>query len=446
MTAVGATTRDDSGAVLLPLMVGGAVLGTLGFGACAPWLLERLDGLASRLPVAARIAFRDTARARSRSSPIVTAVLSSLAAAIALGAFTATRDAESLASWRPGLFPDQLVLTGDGAAAAGADLLSQPGVEAGMRVPMLWSGDEDRWFMYTFPDARDADGKLINTLDQCSNCNPDAFSAYQVSSVSAPTSESLRLAHVEDAAADLRDGTAIVLTADPITVTKLEIFVFSTSSSVPMDPITLPARAIDVGVRGGYLPEAFLPEATVRELSLVEATNPDMGGQGFVIQYDHPVTDADRATAEAAAARYVDTFAISDSAPTRPGEGFRLVLIVLVLLFAVSVTAIAIALGEAESRPEQRSLLALGADPRLRRRIAAARAAVLALLAGLLAVPAGLLPMWGIFTSRGSDLAIPTLEIAGAVLVLPLLAVLSAWLLSRPIPEWNAFRNVRTAE
>jgi hypothetical protein len=96
----------------------------------------------------------------------------------------------------------------------------------------------------------------------------------------------------------------------------------------------------------------------------------------------------------------VDTFALTDLASERPGEGFRFVLIALVLLFAVSVTAIAIALGEAESRPEQRSLLALGADPRLRRRIAASRAAVLALLAGLLAVPAGLLPMWGIFTSR----------------------------------------------
>ena len=74
----------------------------------------------------------------------------------------------------------------------------------------------------------------------------------------------------------------------------------------------------------------------------------------------------------------------------------------LVLLFAVSVTGIAIALGEAVPRPEQRSLLALGADPRLRRRIAAARAAVIALLAGVLAVPAGLLPIWGIFVSRGS--------------------------------------------
>jgi hypothetical protein len=37
---------------------------------------------------------------------------------------------------------------------------------------------------------------------------------------------------------------------------------------------------------------------------------------------------------------------------------------------------------------------------------------------------------------------VPTLEIAGAVLALPLLAVVSSWLLSRPIPDWNAFRNV----
>jgi putative ABC transport system permease protein len=118
----------------------------------------------------------------------------------------------------------------------------------------------------------------------------------------------------------------------------------------------------------------------------------------------------------------------------------------LVLLFAVSVTGIAIALGEAESRPEQRSLLAIGADPRLRRRIAAARAAVLALMAGILAVPAGLLPIWGVFASRGSPLAVPTIEIVGAVLALPVLAVASSWLLSRPIPDWSAFRGVGAGE
>jgi putative ABC transport system permease protein len=150
--------------------------------------------------------------------------------------------------------------------------------------------------------------------------------------------------------------------------------------------------------------------------------------------------------AQEVASRFPETRAETFSAPVRPGEAIRLVTIALMLLFALSVTGIAIALGEAESRPEQRSLLAIGADPRLRRRIAASRAAVLALLAGVLAVPAGLLPVWGLVASRGSTLAVPTLEIVGAVLALPVLAVVSSWLLSRPIPDWNAFRGIGSGE
>ena len=170
---------------------------------------------------------------------------------------------------------------------------------------------------------------------------------------------------------------------------------------------------------GGILPEAFLPDATIRELGLVETEDDGpYGTYPYVVRYDHPVSGADLAHAQDVASRFPDTFADTLNAPERPGVEFRIVIIALVLLFAVSVTGIAIALGEAESRPEQRSLLAIGADPRLRRRIAASRAAVLALLAGVLAVPAGLLPIWGIFASRGSPLAVPMLEIAGAVLVL----------------------------
>ncbi|MDQ3434761.1 MAG: hypothetical protein M3481_08810, partial [Actinomycetota bacterium] len=166
----------------------------------------------------------------------------------------------------------------------------------------------------------------------------------------------------------------------------------------------------------------------------------------YVVRYDHSVTDADLRHAQEVASRFPETRAETFSAPVEPGEGFRILTISLVLLFALSVTGIAIALGEAESRPEQRSLLAIGADPRLRRRIAASRAAVLALLAGVLAVPAGLLPVWGIFASHGSTLAVPTLEIVGAVLALPVLAVVSSWLLSRPIPDWNAFRGIGAGE
>lgn len=258
------------------------------------------------------------------------------------------------------------------------------------------------------------------------------------------------MAHAESAASELRQGRAVVLTTPRFaTATTMKIMVFEDPAEaiVPTTTLTIPVTVIRVPVPGAILPGAFLPDATIRELGLVETE--DDGPYGtfpYVVRYDHPVTAADVAHAQEVASRFPDTYAETLNAPVRPGAEFRILIIALVLLFAVSVTGIAIALGEAESRPEQRSLLAIGADPRLRRRIAASRAAVLAFLAGVLAVPAGLLPIWGIFASRGSPLAVPTLEIAGAVLMLPLLAIVSSWLLSRPIPDWNAFRNVRPGE
>jgi putative ABC transport system permease protein len=177
MTAVGATMRNQGDNMNLVLLLGGAVLGTLGFGACGPWLLERLEGLAGRLPVAGRIAFRDTARARSRNSPIVTAVLAGLAAAIAIGAWQASRDAEELAHWSPQLYADELVISGPGAASAGNDLLGEPGVAQGMEVPGLVPGTKDVWPFYQFPDARYPDGRLINLADGCTNCAPGAVPA-----------------------------------------------------------------------------------------------------------------------------------------------------------------------------------------------------------------------------------------------------------------------------
>lgn len=446
MTGVGATMRDATGNLNLILLIGGAVLGTLGFGATSPWLLERLESLAGRLPVSSRIAFRDTARARSRSSPIVTAVLCALAAAVAIGAYAASRDAESLASWSPSLHTDELVIIGPGAANAGADLRQEPGVVAGMEIAGLAPGESGMWPAFTLPDAHDADGELINLANECGNCNPGAFQPYQLSSIAAPSRELLKLAHAEAGAVDLQEGRVLVLTARAMTATTMDITFYDDTGAIARE-LHLPVRVIATGVRGSYLPEAFLPDAVIRDLGLASDESLVDGGLGrFVVQYDHAVTDTEVGQAQVVAANYPDTEAFTDSQPTRPGEGFRLLIIGLVLLFAVSVTGIAIALGEAESRPEQRSLLALGADPGLRRRIAASRAAVLALLAGILAVPAGLLPVWGIFVSRGTHLEIPTFEIAGAVLVLPLVAVLGAFVLSRPIPEWNAFRNVRPGD
>jgi putative ABC transport system permease protein len=93
-TAIGAGLRiaTTQGELNVWLLLAGAVLGTLGFGACSGWFLSRLEGPAARLPLASRIALRDTARARNRNGPIVTALLAATAATIALAAYQTSLD------------------------------------------------------------------------------------------------------------------------------------------------------------------------------------------------------------------------------------------------------------------------------------------------------------------------------------------------------------------
>ncbi|HEX2626468.1 MAG TPA: ABC transporter permease [Candidatus Limnocylindrales bacterium] len=443
LTIAGATFEFDDGDIRQYLIMGGAVLGTLGFGACAPWLLEQLDKIARRLPLTPRIAFRDTARARSRNAPIVTAVLAGLAAVIAIGAWSASRDAEELRGWRPTLWPDQVRIGGDGGSEAAQELRGEPGVVAVMKIGTLVPTEAGASVFFTLPDARDVNGKLINMNDGCTNCPPDHFAPYQLMHPSAATPELLALAHAEDAAADLAAGRVVVVTDRLASASILSIIAYAPDGTEE-PAMAVPVRVIAVPVSGGILPDVFIPDALAQRLGMVQADVNDYGPDTYVVQYDHDVSQGDFDRATAIAARHLDTAAWLDSAPVRPGQGFRLLLIAMVLLFSLSVTGIALALGEAESRPDQRTLLSLGAEPRLRRRIAAARAAVLAFVAGLLAVPAGLLPIWGIFTSRDAQMAVPTIEIAGALIVMPVLAIAFAWILSRPIPDWNAFRNLES--
>lgn len=111
------------------------------------------------------------------------------------------------------------------------------------------------------------------------------------------------------------------------------------------------------------------------------------------------------------------------------------------LLLGLAVLTIALALSAAETRNDQRLLLAVGANPGLRRSLAAGRAAVLAGLGGALAVPAGLLPAWGVIqTAATFDLVVPWGAIGVVALGLPAVAVVGAYLLTRPSPPWTAYR------
>jgi putative ABC transport system permease protein len=423
MTVTGSALRftGNAGSTVMTtistfLLLGGAVLGTLGFGACAPWLLEQLERPSRRLPLAPRIALRDTARARSRSGPIVTALLAAFAATVAISAYQASVEASNLARFQPPLQPEQIQVEGAGASAAGAAIARELGaVAAG---PILGAGSE---------------GQVIWISPKNSNDPNDLLSTQYVTVGDA---ELARALGGESAVAAFERGSVVLFSNHPSTLSEANVHI--QADGAPLRTALVPAVVVQ-RIATGNLPGAVLPASVAQRLGIAAGHNE----QNYIVRLAHPATNAESSTAVAIAAGYADTFITTAQPPDVAGGGFRWVLIGLSLLFALTVTGIAVALGEAESRSDQRTLLAVGADPRVRRRITAARAGVIALLGGVLAVPAGLLPVWGLLASRGAPLIVPLPEVIGAVAILPLLAIGAAWLLGRPIPAWGAFRQER---
>lgn len=414
LTGIGATLLHDSRTATLGLFpaLAGAILGTLGFGACSPWLLVRLERPAARLPLSARIAVRDTARARSRNGPIVTALLASFAATVALAALMVSMDAKNAASWSPWLRPDQIYMQGEGVVAFGPGAAQALGAIAAAPIPGAGSETRTIWI--------GGDSAGVN-LD--------------IQNVTVGDAELLKTLGAEEATADLSAGSIVILQKRSSGLTRATIHI-QDEQGTEIEQVGIPARVVATGIDTMDLPGAVISTATAARLGVP----PGKAGR-YLIRLGHPVREEDLAQAAAIAAGSPDGWADAALGPPRSGDGFRIAMLIASLLFALSVTGVAVALGEAESRPEQRTLLALGANPRVRRRIAAARAAVISLLAGVLAVPAGLLPIWGLLLSRGAPLVVPVPEIVSALVILPLVVVVATFVLTRPIPSWSTFRG-----
>lgn len=411
-------TSDTSTSTLM--LFAGAVLGTLGFGACSPWLLGRLERPSARLPVASRIALRDLARARSRNGPIVTALLAAFAATVALSSYQASVEASNRARYQPSLYADQLIIQGPSFAEAGPEAAAALGAIAS--GPMYGVGNDDR-------------GAWIAPGD---TDNPEV--PHTTAYLTVVDAELAKALGVEAAWPDLEAGKVVFLSEELFSADKATVHIVSKPEFEDLDRVVLPASVVATGLFSDELPRALLSEATFEQLGLEPGRSDAAPSDRYLIRLGHPVTDDDLGKAASFAAGYPDTHTYGSLPSDRGAYLIRLVMIAGALLFALSVTGIAVALGEAESRPEQRTLLAIGADPRMRRRIAASRAGVIALLGGGLAVPAGLLPVWGLLASRGAHMVVPVPEILAALAVLPLLAIAGTWLLSRPIPDWSAFR------
>ncbi|WP_344406960.1 ABC transporter permease, partial [Dactylosporangium fulvum] len=122
--------------------------------------------------------------------------------------------------------------------------------------------------------------------------------------------------------------------------------------------------------------------------------------------------------------------------PVVGGRDYGAMYLVLAAISAVvtlAATAVAVGLATSEMRDDLATLAAVGAKPRLRRRIAAAQAGLIVSIGALLGVAGGIAPAAGMVAFRRDlEWQVPWLPLVLTMLVTPMLAVAATALLTRP--------------
>ena len=460
---------------------GGAML--LGSVLCTPWLIGRLEPLATRLRGSSRLAARSMARSRARTGPITAAILAAAGATMALASFDESTAAVYSAAYQSaGQTADVVALTSVAYEAAtdntGPPAVDQSAVRRAAEV--LLGAKVSRYDQLT-------DSQTINPgfvavpvpgSDAARFVGPQGFATFVTMSPDA-----LRALDVSDSAiAAYQRGTILVMGPGVVRAGALTVQSFISRASdgvAPAVPATTPAvltpsavstpttrslPAIEIdehllfGIYGGEFcdqngcrgatgpPPIVVPPALIAELgkrpsqSVVRFELPkpiSRAQQDELRGLQSDIGVALDAKAEAGEDVAFTTVAFADR--YRPNRMVQAILLGVVTAAALAVTAIGLALSAAEGRDEEATLLSLGAPPRLRRSRRAWEALFTSGIACVLAVPLGFLPAAVVIANRYRDdgqthepIVFPWRVGLTLGIALPLLAAAVFWLVTRP--------------
>lgn len=397
VASTAAASADSAGGTVVTAggLLLGAALTMLGLGAASPWLVDQLARwLGTRVPVGVRLAMRDTARFRSRTSPIVMAIVAGLGLSVAAGGALESIEAGLARDYRPQLAADQLLLGGPAPAPLAAHLRQQLPVAADGRYTVVAPADPTGASRPLPQYVTVGDEQLLAALD-------------------AP-----------EAAADaLAAGEVLVLR----------------QAGGPEPPVEQAELIAPAGVREVTLdlaPEAVPPivlsAETLERSGLARARE----ATGWLVRLTGPVEPDQLALAQQAAERFGQTVTVETGPPAIDSAAIQIGATAGAGVLSLLIVGVGLALISQEARRDDSVLTVVGASPRVRRGLAAARAGTLTLLGGLLAVPAGLLPVWGLTAASPagatSQLALPVPSMVAVAVLVPALAAGAAWVLTRP--------------
>jgi putative ABC transport system permease protein len=452
------------------IILAGLVVGELGLVLCTPALVGLVARLGRWLPLAPRVALRDTARNRTAAAPAISAVMAAVVGSLAVGVVLSAGAERARDSYRSVNRPGDVLLDRTGKFGdqhpvqpqAVATLRGIMPVEQVYQVGLPSCGAGDCFVSARVPAARRcpyssevlrrdptaAEQRAARRDARCDGLGSlyryfkylvtDGFTVMiDGSAVGALTG--LSGEDAERAAAALRAGKVVVdhpryLLNDRVTLT---------ISTVDFDPggrkkeasrtVTAPGFALPHRPRA---PLVMMTRQTARSLGLGSVASLALATTSRM----PTVAEQDRLQAALRndVGVYVERGPQSDS-DTRS----LLVLAIVAGLITLGAAAIATGLAAADSRADLGTLAAVGASPRIRRALSLSQSGVIAGLGSLLGAVAGLGGSVAVLFALNRGYAdiwpaptpypttVPWLNVGVALLVVPAVAMLGAGLLTR---------------
>ncbi|GAA1649422.1 ABC transporter permease [Catellatospora bangladeshensis] len=443
------------------VILGGLVIGELGLVLLTPSLVGLISRTGRWLPLAPRIALRDTARNRGAAAPAISAVMAAVAGAVAIGAFIGSEAQNAYDNYDPQLplghfavgFPSEDGRRPDTAKVLAAIRETVPGADPHVFSHVACAGPAE-------PGERDCGAyPVLPPAERCPAwvdpqpgvpTEPDendprcrGFSGSWAFYVAVDDGSGLSAlssappAELAKARAVLEAGGIVV--DDPRYVVDGKVAVALVDGPPVDDPYDLPTVPVPAAVLAGD----DMAASFVVSPGLVRAHGLAVRPGDVAASLDHVLTGSE---AEQLTGRLRE-LSTQLSLTVERGPQFReepiiWILGVIAALVALGAAGVATGLTAADSRPDLATLGAVGASPRVRRLLSLSQSGVISGLGALLGVLAGLgtaaALVAAVNSSRGlahqdqvpMTLTLPWDTLA-IVLSVPLVAMLGAGLLTR---------------
>lgn len=392
-----------------------------GVVATSPALVAALGRVAGRLPTTLRLAGRDIARHQTRSAAAVAAALLALAAPVGFSTLTLSAEVQVKRSGVAAMGEDQLLVQSEtGLEPADTGRLDRVATAIASSLAGSVAAPLSRATAGAGADGTRQVGLVSTGIGDELGQSGGGVGVLEVSSPAL-----LRALGIDtpEVAVALAEGKVVGLGSGSVEGATVRV----RRSEDPGAAVTIPA--ITAGVARSALPRYLVSADVAARL-------------GFGVSTSAWLVRASRALAEAQVTGARRLAAANGLLVVVHGGSFdastaRTVVLAGTAVAGLAIVGTAVALVAAESRQDARVLAAVGAGPGIRRRLAAADTALLAGMAGLLAVPAGFVPATAFLSAQpgGFPVVVPWPAVAGVALAVPIVGGLAAAAFTRAAPR-----------